>query len=69
MIHIIYVGLFPGRNRFNIFIIMDTFLNYFFWKIISILPNLTVITSNVTRNYAGNYADFALQVIFEPYVR
>jgi len=38
-------------------------------KIISILPNLTVITSNITCNYAGNYADFALQVIFEPYLR
>jgi len=27
-----------------------------------------VITSNVTCNYAGSYADFALQVIFEPYL-
>jgi len=35
----------------------------------SILPNPTVITSNVTRSYAGNYADFALQVIFEPYLQ
>jgi len=33
-----------------------------------ILPNPAVITSNVTRNYAGNYADFALQVIFKPYL-
>jgi len=33
-------------------------------KIILILPNPTVLTRNVTRNYAGNYADFALQVIF-----
>jgi len=39
---------------------------FFFGKIILILPNPTVITSNVTRNYAGNYADFVLQVIFEP---
>jgi len=41
--------------------------NFFIFKtIISRLLNLTVITSNDTRNYAGNYADFALQVIFEP---
>jgi len=36
------------------------------FKIISILPNPTVIASNVKRNYAGNYAYSALQVIFEP---
>jgi len=34
---------------------------FFFFKLILILPNPTVITRNVTRNYA----DFALQVISE----
>jgi len=46
-------------------VIKKYFFKIFFLKFILILPNPPVITSSVTRNYAGNYADFALQVIFE----